>query len=110
MTEALPGSFDIKFAFNHWTLGEDFCVDVLGITEEQLSNHIFDMLRYLRFTSEQIQSANDYVCGTMTVEGAHYLKDQPLPVIDCTNRYGHIGTRYIAAFCSFNLMTVPQTF
>ena len=29
--KALPTAFDIKFAFNKWTLGEEFCVDTLGI-------------------------------------------------------------------------------
>ena len=75
---ALPSSFDIKFAFNQWTLGEDFCKDVLGITEEQLSDVSFDMLRHLGFSREQITEANDYVCGTMTVEGAPHLKEEHL--------------------------------
>ncbi|MCC5905771.1 MAG: vitamin B12-dependent ribonucleotide reductase [Balneolaceae bacterium] len=108
--QALPGSFDIKFAFNHWTLGEDFCKDVLGITEEQLSDHNFDMLRFLGFTREQIQAANDYVCGTMTVEGSPHLKDEHLPVFDCANRCGRIGTRYISASGHINMMAAAQPF
>jgi ribonucleoside-diphosphate reductase alpha chain len=108
--KALPGSFDIKFAFNHWTLGEDFCKEELGITEEQLSNHNFDMLRYLGFSREQIQEANDYVCGTMTVEGAPYLKDEHLAVFDCANRCGRIGTRFISADGHINMMAVAQPF
>ena len=108
--KALPGSFDIKFAFNHWTLGEDFCKNELGITEEQLSNHNFDMLRYLGFSKEQIQEANDYVCGTMTVEGAPYLKDEHLAVFDCANRCGRIGTRYISADGHINMMAAAQPF
>ncbi len=107
---ALPGSFDIKFAFNHWTLGEDFCKDVLGITEEQLSDHNFDMLRFLGFTKDQIQEANDYVCGTMTVEGAPHLKEKDLPVFDCANRCGRIGTRYISASGHINMMAAAQPF
>lgn len=108
--KALPGSFDIKFAFNHWTLGEDFCKEELGITEEQLSNHNFDMLRYLGFSKEQIQEANDYVCGTMTVEGAPHLKDEHLAVFDCANRCGRIGTRYISADGHINMMAAAQPF
>jgi len=108
--KALPGSFDIKFAFNHWTLGEDFCKEELGITEEQLSNHNFDMLRYLGFSKEQIQEANDYVCGTMTVEGAPYLKDEHLAVFDCANRCGRIGTRFISAEGHINMMAAAQPF
>ena len=108
--EALPGSFDIKFAFNQWTLGEDFCKDVLGITEEQLSDFNFDMLRYLGFSREQIQKANDYVCGTMTVEGAPFLKEEHLPVFDCANKCGRIGTRYIAANGHIKMMAAAQPF
>ena len=36
--KALPTAFDIKFAFNKWTLGEDFCRDALGIPAEDLAS------------------------------------------------------------------------
>ena len=32
--KALPTAFDIKFAFNKWTLGEDFLRDKLGVAAE----------------------------------------------------------------------------
>ncbi|MEX0995404.1 MAG: vitamin B12-dependent ribonucleotide reductase, partial [Balneolaceae bacterium] len=108
--EALPGSFDIKFAFNQWTLGEDFCKEVLEISEEQLSDFQFDMLRYLGFSQEQIRDANDFVCGTMTVEGAPHLKEEHLPVFDCANRCGRIGTRYIAPDGHIRMMAAAQPF
>jgi len=108
--EALPGTFDIKFAFNQWTLGEDFCREVLGISEEQLSNHNFDILRYLGFTSHEIQEANDYVCGTMTVEGAPHLKDEHLPVFDCANKCGRTGKRFISAKGHIYMMAAAQPF
>lgn len=107
---ALPSSFDIKFAFNQWTLGEDFCKDVLEITEEQLNDMNFDMLRHLGFTRLQIQDANDYVCGTMTVEGAPFLKDEHLAVFDCANKCGRTGTRYISASGHINMMAAAQPF
>jgi len=108
--DALPGSFDIKFAFNQWTLGEDFCRKVLDISEEQLSNHNFDILRYLGFTTEEIREANDYVCGTMTVEGAPFLKDEHLPVFDCANRCGRTGKRFITAKGHIYMMAAAQPF
>ncbi len=107
---ALPSSFDIKFAFNQFTLGEDFCKNKLGITEEQLSDFGFDMLRHLGFSKEQIQEANDYVCGTMTVEGAPHLKDEHLAVFDCANKCGRIGTRYISASGHIKMMAAAQPF
>lgn len=110
INSSLAGSFDIKFAFNHWTLGEEFCIKTLGIPEEQLSDFSFDMLRFLGFSNEQIQDANDYVCGTMTVEGAPHIKDEHLPVFDCANRCGRTGTRYISAEGHINMMAAAQPF
>lgn len=110
INDSLAGSFDIKFAFNYWTLGEDFCTKKLGIPEEQLLDFSFDMLRFLGFTNEQIQDANDYVCGTMTVEGAPHIKDEHLPVFDCANRCGRTGTRYISAEGHINMMAAAQPF
>jgi ribonucleoside-diphosphate reductase alpha chain len=107
---ALPSSFDIKFAFNQFTLGESFCKEVLGITDEQLSDFTFDMLRHLGYSKEQIQAANDFVCGTMTVEGAPHLKDEHLAVFDCANKCGRNGTRYISAKGHIKMMAAAQPF
>ncbi len=108
--EGLPGTFDIKFAFNQFTLGEDFCKDVLGLTDEQLSDYTFDMLAYLGFSKEEVMAANDYVCGTMTVEGAPHLKEEHLPVFDCANKCGRLGTRYISAEGHIRMMAAAQPF
>ncbi len=108
--EALPSSFEIKFAFNQWTLGEDFCKEELGLSDEQLANPQFDILKHLGFSKEEIQEANDYVCGTMTVEGAPHLKDEHLPVFDCANRCGRIGTRYIKPGGHIRMMAAAQPF
>lgn len=108
--EALPGSFDIKFAFNQWTLGEDFCKEVLEITDEQLADINFDMLRYLGYSRDQIQEANDYVCGTMTLEGAPHLKKEHYAVFDCANRCGRTGTRFISARGHIRMMAAAQPF
>ncbi|MDG5766367.1 vitamin B12-dependent ribonucleotide reductase [Balneolales bacterium ANBcel1] len=108
--KALPSSFDIKFAFNHWTLGESFCKNVLGIGDNELADPGFDMLRHLGFTRREIEQANDYVCGTMTVEGAPHLKEEHLPVFDCANKCGRTGTRYITAEGHINMMAAAQPF
>ncbi len=110
LEQALPGSFDISFAFNHWTLGEAFCKEELGISEEQLSDPGFEMLRHLGFTRREIEEANDYVCGTMTVEGAPHLKEEHLPVFDCANRCGKKGSRFIAAEGHIRMMAAAQPF
>src|SRR6185503_1798380 len=72
--KALPTAFDIKFVFNKWTLGEEFCVKTLGLDLAELNDPRFDLLTTLGFTRREIDAANIHVCGAMTVEGAPHLK------------------------------------
>ncbi|MBC8071629.1 MAG: vitamin B12-dependent ribonucleotide reductase [Deltaproteobacteria bacterium] len=106
----LPAAFEIGFAFNRWTLGDEFCMDVLGFTDAQLSDPSFDLLRGLGFTQEDIRLANDFVCGTMTVEGAPGLKAEHLPVFDCANKCGRYGKRFIAPMAHVHMMASAQPF
>lgn len=85
---ALPSAFDIRFVFNQWTLGEEFCKRTLGIPAEKLADPTFDLLRHLGFTRQQVEAANDHVCGTMTLEGAPFLKPEHYVVFDCANPCG----------------------
>ncbi len=87
-TTALKSAFDIKFVFNKWTLGEEFCKETLGFTDEQLNDIAFEMLPALGFTKKEIEAANIHVCGAMTLEGAPFLKAEHLPVFDCANPCG----------------------
>jgi len=108
--KVLPTAFDINFAFNKWTLGSDFCKDVLGFKEEQLDDYSFNILRALGFTKDQIEEANDYVCGSMTVEGAPNLKEAHYAVFDCANKCGKKGTRYISSDAHIKIMAAAQPF
>ena len=108
--QMLPGAFEIQFVFNKWTLGEDFCKRELGFTDAQLNDPKFSILQALGFTKAQVQAANDYVCGTMTVEGAPHLKTEHYAVFDCANKCGKYGKRYIAANAHIYMMAVAQPF
>jgi len=81
----LDNVFDVKFAFNKWTFGEEFCKS-LGFTDDQLNDYSFDMLKALGYTKAEIEAANDYICGTMTIEGAPHLRDEHLSIFDCANK------------------------
>ena len=107
---ALKSAFDVKFAFNRWTLGEDFCTSVLKFTQEQLNNVTFDMLSSLGFSKQDIEKANNFCCGTMTVEGAPYLKDEHLAIFDCANACGRIGKRFLSAESHIRMMAAVQPF
>lgn len=110
MESGLAQAFEIQFAFNKYTLGEDFCRGKLGLTDVQLNESNFNMLKALGFTQEEVAAANDYCCGTMTVEGAPHLKAEDLPVFDCANRCGRIGQRYIPVDAHIRMMAAAQPF
>ncbi|MEN9523595.1 MAG: hypothetical protein RL065_1972 [Bacteroidota bacterium] len=106
---ALPGAFDIGFAINPYTLGEE-TMQRLGFSQELYSNPSFHLLEALGFSQSQIDDANIYVCGTMTVEGAPMLKEEHLPVFDTANKCGVTGTRYIHAHGHIRMMGSVQPF
>jgi len=106
----LDGAFEIQFAFNKWTLGESFCKDRLGFSDQQLNDPTFNMVKELGFSQEEILAANDFCCGTMTVEGAPHLQAEHLPVFDCANRCGRIGRRFISTDAHILTMAAAQPF
>jgi ribonucleoside-diphosphate reductase alpha chain len=107
---ALGTAFDIRFVFNQWTLGEEFCTKVLGIPQEKLNDPSFDMLRHLGYTKAEIDAANDHVCGTMTLEGAPHLKEEHLNIFDCANPCGKKGKRYLSVNSHITMMAAAQSF
>src|SRR5579872_5389736 len=108
--KALPTAFDIKFAFNKWTLGEDFCRDKLGISAEDLATPSFDLLAAIGFGKREIEAANIHVCGAMTVEGAPHLKAEHYPVFDCANPCGRTGKRYLSVESHIRMLAAAQPF
>ncbi len=106
---AALAAFEIGFVFNVYTLGEA-CLQRLGFQPEQYFNFEWSLLEALGFSDDQIDTANDYVCGTGTVEGAPHLKDEHLPVFDCANKCGKKGQRFIHANGHIRMMGAAQPF
>jgi len=106
----LDEAFDINFAFNKWTLGEEFCREKLGLTETQLKSPQLNILQHLGFIQEEILAATDFCCGTMTVEGAPHLQPEHLAIFDCANRCGRLGQRYILPTAHIRMMAAAQPF
>jgi ribonucleoside-diphosphate reductase alpha chain len=108
---SLIGAFELPFVFNKFVLGEEFCKDKLGLTDEQLNDWSFSLLRDgLGFSTQQIEEASAHICGRMTLEGAPYLKDEHLPVFDCATPCGKYGTRYIRPTAHIEMMAAAQPF
>ena len=107
---AMESAFDVKFAFNRFTLGDDFCKDTLGFTDEQLNDFSFNMLEALGFEKDAIEAANMHVCGSMTLEGAPHMKDEHLAIFDCANVCGRHGKRFLSVDSHITMMAAAQPF
>ncbi len=107
----LLGAFELSFVFNQYVLGEEFCKTTLGLTDDQLNNWQFSILKDgLGFTNTQIDEASDVICGRMTLEGSPFLKDEHLPVFDCATPCGKHGSRYIRPLAHVDMMAAAQPF
>jgi ribonucleoside-diphosphate reductase alpha chain len=109
LDESVKAAFEIGFVFNVYSLGEE-CLQRLGFKPEQYFNFDFNLLEALGFTPAQVEAANDYVCGTMTIEGAPFLKEEHYPVFDCANKCGKKGERYIHSHGHIRMMAAAQPF
>ena len=107
---AVASAFDIRFAFNAFTLGEAFVCGTLGVDKAALGDPGFDLLRHIGFSRAEIEAANEHVCGTMTLEGAPHLKSEHLPVFDCANPCGRKGRRFLSVEAHIRMMAAAQSF
>ncbi len=108
--KALPTVFDLSFAFNKFTIDEDFLTTKLNFSKDEINSIDFNLLTALGFSKQEISSSNDYVCGTMTIEGAPFLKHEHYPVFDCANKCGKRGSRFIRSVAHIKMMAAAQPF
>ncbi|MDO8656028.1 MAG: vitamin B12-dependent ribonucleotide reductase, partial [Nanoarchaeota archaeon] len=99
----LRNAMDIRFVFNSWTLGKEFYDHVMDGKQG-------NVLSMLGFTDKDINDANEYICGTMTLEGAPHLKEEHYPVFDCANKCGKKGRRYIHPYGHLKMVAAVQSF
>ncbi|MEM9223926.1 MAG: vitamin B12-dependent ribonucleotide reductase [Pseudomonadota bacterium] len=105
---AVASAFDIRFVFNKWTLGEEVLKEILPDTD--LDDPKLDVLKALGFTAEEIDEANVFVAGAMTLEGAPHLAEEHLPVFDCASPCGRLGKRFLSAESHIRMMAAAQPF
>lgn len=106
---ALTAAFNLSFVFNVATLGEQ-TLHRVGFNDAQINNAALNILETLGFTKEQITEANEYIFGTMTIEGAPHLKKEHYPIFDCANKCGSKGQRFIPYMAHVNMMAATQPF
>ena len=110
LENVLPTVFELRFAFNAWSMPESV-LRKLGVDPEAARADMgFDGLAALGLTVAQRTILNRVICGTQTVEGAPGLKDADLAVYDCANKCGPDGKRFIAPVGHIRMMAAAQPF
>jgi ribonucleoside-diphosphate reductase alpha chain len=107
---ALASAFDIKFVFNKFTLGVAFLTETLKVPASTLDEPGFDLLSHLGFSRGDIEAANIFICGAMTVEGAPHLKPEHYSVFDCASACGRTGKRFLSVESHIRMMAAAQPF
>jgi ribonucleoside-diphosphate reductase alpha chain len=107
---ALANAFSTSFAFSSHVLGASFLEDTLGIPETTFSQTGFSLLSHLGFSAADIEAADLYACGTMTIEGAPHLKPEHYAVFDTATPNGKIGRRSIPWKAHIEMMAAVQPF
>jgi len=105
----LLSAFDIHMIFTKHSLGEEV-MERLKIDSDVYNDETFDFLKQVGFTDKEIEEANEYVCGAMTIEGAPHIKEEHLPVFDCANRCGTKGKRFIHHMGHIKMLAAVQPF
>ncbi len=107
--KTLPGTFELKYAFSSFSLGET-TLKRLGIEWGEAQAPEFSFLAWLGLSDHEIEAANERICGTMTVEGAPHLKPEHLAIFDCANKCGAKGQRFIKPMGHIQMMAAVQPF
>ena len=109
VAEMLPTAFDLNLAFAPGFLSAE-CLERLGITEEEAADPNFELLSAIGFSEDEISKAEEFICGTGTVEGAPHLSPTHYAVFDCAVQCGKNGTRYINHMGPLKMMAAVQPF
>ncbi len=80
-----------------------------GGTLKLVNNHIPLALRRLGYSNEQIEDISKYLLDRETIEGAPHLKDEHVPVFDCSFKAQN-GVRSIQYMGHIKMMSAAQPF
>jgi len=108
--EAVKTALSLEGVFNPYILGKSFVEDILKVPESTWSLQGFNLLKHLGFSSQDIEDAELFACGTMGLEGAPGLKKEHYSVFDTAAPSGKKGKRSIPWTAHIGMMAAVQPF
>lgn len=107
---AVQSAYSLEAVFSPWIIGADFIEKSLKIPESTWALPGFSLLRHLGFSTQEIEEAEVYACGTMGVEGAPELRSEHLAVFDTATPSGKNGKRSIPWTAHIGMVAAVQPF
>ncbi|MCL2809567.1 MAG: vitamin B12-dependent ribonucleotide reductase, partial [Treponema sp.] len=101
---------NLEGVFNPYILGKSFVEEDLRIPESTWSLAGFSVLKHLGFSTQDIEDAELFACGTMGLEGAPGLKKEHYAVFDTAAPSGKKGKRSIPWIAHIGMMAATQPF
>ncbi|MDR0322203.1 MAG: vitamin B12-dependent ribonucleotide reductase [Treponema sp.] len=108
--DAVKTAISLEGVFNPYILGKSFVEEELKIPESTWSLQGFNLLKHLGFSSQDIEDAELFACGTMGLEGAPGLKKEHYAVFDTAAPSGKKGKRSIPWTAHIGMMAAVQPF
>lgn len=104
----LKSAFNITQAFQYHALSPEF-FERHNISANEYNSPDFNLLKKLGASEKQIEEANLYCCGHMTIEGAPSLQPEHIDIFDCAVPCGK-GVRYLSYESHIRMMAAVQPF
>ncbi|MEN6296658.1 MAG: adenosylcobalamin-dependent ribonucleoside-diphosphate reductase [Rectinema sp.] len=106
---ALQNAISLESCFSPYIVGYDV-MEKLGISKEEADVPTFSLLSRLGYSEKEIEKAELFACGTMSLEGAPHLAEKDLAVFDTATPSGKRGTRSISWQAHIAMMAAVQPF
>ncbi|MBN2511074.1 MAG: adenosylcobalamin-dependent ribonucleoside-diphosphate reductase [Spirochaetales bacterium] len=107
---ALKSAVTLESCFSPHVLSRDFLEHILKIPASTFNLPGFSLLKHLGFSTAAISDAEVFACGSMTMEGAPFLKPEHLDVFDTATPAGRHGKRSIHWRAHISMMAAVQPF
>lgn len=109
MEESLLSSMKVEDVFSSHLISSK---TIQSLAEKFGTTDIFGrkLLLALGFTPEQIDEANQHICGFLSIEDCPQLKKEHLAIFDCANKNGLRGQRFLSFSSHLKMMAAAQPF
>ncbi|MCL2209174.1 MAG: vitamin B12-dependent ribonucleotide reductase [Treponema sp.] len=108
--DAVKTALNLEGVFSPYIIGKVFVEKVLKIPEATWSLKGFSLLKHLGFSSQDIEDAELFACGTMGLENAPGLKKEHYSVFDTAAPSGKKGKRSIPWTAHIGMMAAVQPY